>query len=224
MTLALRTPTGLVTTAASLTVTETAASPQTGDVRYAFMYCSSGATCTFPTGWTVLTNGQVGTSGSLVGIASRAWASGVGSQNITLSSSAAYVALLVAVGGVDQALTPQFTTAGSATAGTTLTATGLTPAAADSLILGYFCQQLAAGATTATLSTPTGMASEFALFPGASAATRVGLLAGLENTTGAATGNYVSTANTSGAWTASVLAIPGLATTHPGNFFPFLGL
>lgn len=226
MTLALRTPTAHTGSSTTISVPETDGNPQAGDVRYLFTYYNSTVTVTYPGTWTVLTNGQVGTSGSGVGIASRPWTAGVGAETVTISQTAAYCQIAVSVGGVDQARTPQVTTSATATAGTTLTAAGLTPAVLDTLILGWFFQAASSGGTTASLSNPTGMTSGI-MANGTVSQSRIGRISSVENTTGAATGNYVSTASASWPWAAGLLAVPGTAaagSTGATAFLPYLGL
>jgi hypothetical protein len=199
-------------------ITETAANPQAGDIRFLFAMLSANITVTPPTGWTTVFNGQVGAR--TLFIMSRTWAAGVGSQTLT-SGNSFYAIELVSVAGADTAASPQLSTNGSSTASTSPTATGLTPATADGLALGFFAIVLASGATTATISTPSGMT----LVNSVTSPTAQGydhILTSKAITSTAATGDFVAT-STSAPWQAALLLVPSASgVTNPGQWFPFL--
>lgn len=210
---------GLVTSGTTLSISETSASPQAGDVRYVFINVSSSATITPPSGWTALSNGVVG-AGTL-GVFSKPWVSGVGTENFTVSASSQIGAQAVAVTGVNQTLTPQVATNGSGTAGTALSTTSITPAVSAGLLLAYFAVTLSTGATTGTLSTPTGLTLQ-ATHPGAASASYVILTGSEAITSTASTGSFTSTASGSGTWRTAALLIPSTTAGGPTATLAFL--
>lgn len=214
--------TGSVIQAASIAIAETDGSPQAGDYRYLFLnYGSASAPVTLPSGWTSLVNATVG-SGELV-VAYKPWAAGVGTETVSVASSSNIGHEVVAVTAMDTAATPTVITNGSATASTAVSTAALTPTTADGLLLGYFALTVSSGATTATLSNPTGTTS-LDTHPGAASASYVIRMSSVAITSTAAAGPYTATGSTSGTYRTAALFVPTATASHAGQFFPFLRL
>jgi hypothetical protein len=213
-----RAATGTGSNAANQTISETAASPQAGDVRYTFVNTDPGVTITGPTGWTSMINATVGT-GKLA-VFRKTWVAGEGTATVTFSAATNYTLQVVSVANADLTATPQSGSNGGT--GTTLTANSLTAALANELQLVFF------GFTSQvdrTLSTPTGMTvvdSRSTI----TIAGEVGLVVTRTLSAAGATGNAVSTASSSANWRAAMVLIPAstvVAPLHHGSFLTFFG-
>lgn len=208
----------------TLTIGETSAGPQAGDVRYVFVNSSTAGTATLPSGWTTVFNGQVA-SGSLA-VGYKAWAAGVGTETITFAASTQIGAEIASVSGVDTATAPVVATNGSTTAGTAITTASVTPPSSSGLLVAYFAANLTSGATTGTLSNPAGMV-DGEQHPGAAASSYVIRISSVALSSAAATSTYTATASASAAsYRTAVIAIPSASSgpTGTANFLPYLGL
>lgn len=213
--------TGAAASGSSFTIAETAAGPLAGDIRYLFLHVSAFATLTIPTGWTTIYS-DVGTDSNLY-VLSRAWVAGVGSQTISLTASTYYAYELVAVSGVNTGATPQLVS-NDVSGGTAITATGLTPTVTSGLLLAFFAVTYSSGATTKTLTLPTGMTA----VDNHAATTAVGTVERIASkpiTSLTATGNFVSTASATCTFyrTATIIIASSavVVAIETGQFFPF---
>lgn len=203
---------GSAGTGTSVTITETFATPATGDVRYLFVTCPTASTITIPTGWTTITNTTTG--GAKFAVAYRAWTVGVGSQNVTFTSGT-FCVDVVSVSGSNPALAPASTLSGAASGTTSQVAAGVTPVQGDSLQLVYFSHTYTTGANTASLGTPAGMT--LASTRTTAATSGHDSLAAYQSINSlSATGSATSSSSASGtAWRGVQLAIPSLVNAIP---------
>lgn len=199
----------------SITITETAASPQAGDIRYLFINTATTVTPTLPAGWAVVLPVTNVGSGNLA-VASKRWVAGVGSETVTFGTTALSAYEIVAVSGADQDLTPQIVTNGGAAA-TTLTSASVTPTVGDGLLLVYFAQTESATSSTTLFggTNPATIPGVTVLDSRAGGATSgYAVAVGALPTTGAPTGAFSATSDHSGAWRTAALLIPSSAAPY----------
>lgn len=191
-----------------------------GDVRY--IYAGSNAQgITGPSGWTQLLN--VADANGSMGLWWKPLDAAEPTVFLNLSSSADVVVIVVALAAASTTGTPQ--AVANTGSSTTLTASSLTPSVTNDVELAFFSSELNSNATTATLSTPSGMTAS-PVYHGSVTTGQIGMVAYRQLTSTAATGTSTSTASTTGRWrTATALHPPGpvVSGSQPGEFMGFFG-
>lgn len=211
--------TGVAGTGTSITLSSLAVP---GALRIYMISCAAVAAPDVPAGWTAHYNDDQG-NGSLL-VASEFYQEGEGSTVFQLNSNTTAASFGVALTGVDQDSLVVAVDGGSTS--TSVVAPSATPVAADSLLLTFHAiTRSPSGASTTTMTTPTGMTLEQFNRPTSSNG-HVALGASQVLASTAATGTRTSVASGSGNWRAATIIAtspaPSFPATRRTDFEPFL--